>query len=380
MWYISSYRSESPTHAWRYGGGAPDWDYDTGAPNSGWLMSPPIDLSLCTLTNAHLRFWSWYDTEEPYPAPPNRSSGFDIKKVQITTNGGASWSDLYVYAWPANLDRTWEHIEINLAAYIGQTIQIRFFFDTVDDQNNAYEGWWIDDVTVGDFPIDATLMVRLREAASITFDSGGSAAPINRDTVVGQTSGAIGKIQMDPVLASGSWATNDAAGLMTITNLNGTFQIGETVTMSASATSVIVQGFSARDNYLRAFYGYRDACGVPSAQYLDEDKLASPRGSLNWPPENVSEWEAANDYFTLVQWDAVNASVLTAELVTSLDEPNAVIRSWEPELLTDPLGGFTDIELGLHASGKGALNAYFDDFGLKAVVETGSGATQPIQE
>ena len=371
----------SPTHAWRYGRGNPDWDYDTGlAANDGWLMSPPVDLSICTMTSARLRFWSWYDTEEPYPSPPNRSAGFDIKKVQITDNGGASWSDLYVYSWPANLDRTWEHIEINLGAYIGQTIQIRFVFDTVDDQNNDYEGWYIDDVTIGDFPLESTLMIRIREAASISFNAGGSETPVNGDTVVGQTSGAFGKIQMDPMLSSGAWATNDATGIMTINNLNGTFQVGEVVSAAASTTSVTVVGFSDRDNYLRAYYGYRDACGTASAQYLDEDKQANPRGTLNWPPNNVSDWEAANDYFTLVQWDAINPAVATLEIVNAAAEPNAVIRSWEPELLTDPFGAFTDVELGLHAGGKGALNAYFDDFGLKAVIERGSGATAPIQE
>jgi hypothetical protein len=182
------------------------------------------------------------------------------------------------------------------------------------------------------------------------------------------------------MLSSGTWAGNDAAGIMTINNLNGIFQLGELVTASASSTQMTVLAFSDRDNYMRAYYGYRDACLAPSAQYLDEGKRANPRGTLNWPPGNVSEWEAANDYFTLVQWDAVNYGPGTLEVVNSADEPDAVIRSWEPELLTDPIVPFNDIELGLHAGGKGALNAYFDDFGLKAVISRGRGATPPIQE
>jgi len=376
LWYISSYRSASPSNAWRYGLGAAPWDYDTGAANDGWLASPPIDLSICPLTNARLRFWSWYETEESVTG----RVGFDVKKVQISNDGGATWSDLYVYSWPANLDQTWEHLEFNLAGYIGQTIQIRFVFNTGDSFNNAYEGWYIDDVTIGDFPIDSTLMVRIQEAASITFDTGGSSAPLEGDTVIGQTSGARGKIQREPMLSAGTWAGNDAAGIMTINNLSGTFQTGELVTAVGSSTQVTVLAFSDRDNYLRAYYGYRDACLAPSAQYLDEGKQASPRGTLNWPPNNVSEWEAANDYFTLVQWDAVNYGPGTLEVVNSADEPDAVIRSWEPELLTDPIGPFGDIELGLHAGGKGALNAYFDDFGLKAVISRGRGATPPIQE
>ena len=225
-------------------------------------------------------------------------------------------------------------------------------------------------------------MVRIQEAASITFDTGGSETPIDGDTVIGQISGAFGKIRRDPLLSSGAWASSDAAGIMTITNLNGVFQIGETVTATASTTQVTVQAFSARDNYIRAYYGYRDACGIPSVQYFDEDKLANPRNvpPLNWPPDNVSQWEAANDYFTEVQWDGINTAVATMEIVNSVDEPDAVIRSWEPELLTSPLGSFSDIEIALHASGKGALNTYFDDFGLKAVIGRGSGTLPPLQE
>jgi len=377
LWHITNNRSESPDNAWHYGRGAPDWDYDVGI-NDGWLMSPPIDLSVCPLVNARLRFWSWYATEEPVTG----RVGFDEKKVQISNTGGASWSDLYVYSWPANLDQTWEHLEFNLGGYIGQTVLIRFLFSTNDANNNDYEGWYIDDVTIGDFPQESTLMVRVQEAASITFDTGGSATPVDGDTVIGQTSGAFGKIHRDPMLSSGAWASSDAAGTMTINNLNGVFIVGETVTATASTTQVTVLGFSARDNYIRALYGYPDACGTASSQYLDEDKLANPRNvpPLNWAPDNVSQWEAANDYFRLVQWDGFNTALGTMQVVNSIDEPDAVIRSWEPELLTSPIGPFNDIELGLHASGKGALNTYFDDFGLKAVIGRGSGTLPPIQE
>ncbi len=201
LWHITNNRSASPDNAWHYGRGAPDWDYDVGA-NDGWLMSPPIDLSVCPLASARLRFWSWYATEEPFTG----RVGFDEKKVQISDDGGASWSDLYVYAWPANLDQTWERLEFDLGGYIGQTIQIRFNFSTNDANSNDYEGWYIDDVTIGDFPLESTLMVRIQEAASITFDTGGSETPTDGDTVVGQISGAFGKIHRNPILSSGAWA------------------------------------------------------------------------------------------------------------------------------------------------------------------------------
>jgi len=37
---------------------------------------------------------------------------------------------------------------ISLSAYAGQTIQIRFKFDSMDSAYNTYTGWLVDDVVV----------------------------------------------------------------------------------------------------------------------------------------------------------------------------------------------------------------------------------------
>src|SRR5262249_23801841 len=37
---------------------------------------------------------------------------------------------------------------VDLSAYAGQTVQIRFRFDTVDKKNNNFEGWYVDDVRI----------------------------------------------------------------------------------------------------------------------------------------------------------------------------------------------------------------------------------------
>jgi hypothetical protein len=37
---------------------------------------------------------------------------------------------------------------ISLAAYAGQSIQVRFTFDSIDSAYNNYTGWLIDDVVV----------------------------------------------------------------------------------------------------------------------------------------------------------------------------------------------------------------------------------------
>src|SRR5262249_51747497 len=53
----------------------------------------------------------------------------------------------------------WVSRAIDLSAYAGQTIRIRFSFDTEDSHFNDFEGWYVDDVNVFDtagFPLRAS--------------------------------------------------------------------------------------------------------------------------------------------------------------------------------------------------------------------------------
>ncbi len=51
-------------------------------------------------------------------------------------------------AVPLPTAEKWRIETIDLSAYAGQTIRIRFHFDTVDAEKNRFEGWWVDDVTI----------------------------------------------------------------------------------------------------------------------------------------------------------------------------------------------------------------------------------------
>jgi hypothetical protein len=42
----------------------------------------------------------------------------------------------------------------NLSSYIGNIVQIRFRFDTIDGQFNNFEGWYIDDVRIENKPLN----------------------------------------------------------------------------------------------------------------------------------------------------------------------------------------------------------------------------------
>lgn len=136
LWHLSTARSNSPVTSQAYNDGV---DYATGGPNSGTLTSPPIDLTAAT--EALLTFAHWYETES-YPLP------YDLRQVQISTNNGLSWNVLRQWDSTMPNQLSWAPIGLDLSAYVGQTVRIRFLFDTVDAAANNFEGWYVDDVTV----------------------------------------------------------------------------------------------------------------------------------------------------------------------------------------------------------------------------------------
>jgi hypothetical protein len=100
------------------------------------------------LDRATLRFWTWYDIE----------NGWDYGYVQVSNDGGNTWHILRGpsttdanpnsnnYGWGYTGSQTWVEQEIDLSAYAGQEISLRFEYVT-DDALNA-PGWLIDDVSI----------------------------------------------------------------------------------------------------------------------------------------------------------------------------------------------------------------------------------------
>lgn len=373
LWHISEHRSKSLSHAWYYGQ-ENTWNYDTGSTNSGSLISQ--DINLCSFSNATLTFWSWYETQ---PAP--FANTHDRKYVDVSTNGGHTWTQVYQITLPPHDMKTWEQISVNLSSYIGRIINIRFRFDTGDISDNQYEGWYVDDIKVtGDyqFPVnEATLTARIVEAASLDFTANGT-TEIEDGDIITQSSSAMGTVVGKPILSSGSWAGGDATGVILLNNLprdtDGSitvpFQDGSISVEGKGTNLATVSNFRGKDNFIRAYYADPTGCGTPNIYPLDEERRAYPRDDdIQWPSDNLDDdcnWTADKDYFTLVQWDAVKSSVASITEISSLCEPDAILRSSESKLLTPDTYEFSDSELGLHALGHGATNVYFDDFAIQA--------------
>ncbi|MCK5051469.1 MAG: choice-of-anchor D domain-containing protein [Candidatus Cloacimonetes bacterium] len=138
LWHQTNLSFNSPISSWWCGIEA-QGNYETGNTISTALISPAIDLTTISLP-VGLYFYEAYDTEP----------GYDNCMVDVTTDGGSSWIPLrgaYGSA-PSGYSGGWIFTALDLTPYLGNLLQIRFYFDTGDPVGNFFTGWFVDDVLV----------------------------------------------------------------------------------------------------------------------------------------------------------------------------------------------------------------------------------------
>jgi hypothetical protein len=148
--------------------------------NYGSLTSPPVTLP--AQGASYLRFSYRAVTESSY-------SFWDQRRVQISVDGGP-FQDIQVAenGGPLNgqqKDPLWDDAQdwwlvspaIDLSAYAGKTVRVRFYFFTGDDLNNIGDGWQIDSVSISSEPDDTSC------AESTRNDGLAAATPVS----LGQT-------------------------------------------------------------------------------------------------------------------------------------------------------------------------------------------------
>jgi hypothetical protein len=129
------------------------------------LTSPPIAIPAGS--TAYLRFREYAHTESPGPY-------WDQRLVQISVNAGP-FTDLYQF----QDDPTdwWVYSPfLNLSAFAGMTVRIRFHFDQVDATDNGTLGWRIDDVALNTTAPDVS------KAEAVPNDSTAKATPLAMDS------------------------------------------------------------------------------------------------------------------------------------------------------------------------------------------------------
>ena len=141
--YISnSGMSHSGTYSWwyqnEYG------DYDDILPNSGSLTSPPISI---TSAGYFLRFYYRYQSE-------TTGTKWDQRWLQVSIDGGPFINRVQFSDDPQISESTsWlRNKAIDLSAYSGHIIRIRFNFSTLDATANNFSGWGIDDFSITTTP------------------------------------------------------------------------------------------------------------------------------------------------------------------------------------------------------------------------------------
>ncbi len=157
-WQTTTHRSLSSSHS-LYFGLPNDWSYFEGdwekICNWNWLFGwlchwavvgsrehATVTSGPITLPNApalNLDFALWLQTEED----PN----YDNLRVQIVVDGTVDtlWNSASINGTTNN---KWRFIHIDIGAYAGDTVRLRFDFDTVDGSSNDFEGAYIDDITI----------------------------------------------------------------------------------------------------------------------------------------------------------------------------------------------------------------------------------------
>ncbi|MEW6181456.1 MAG: peptidoglycan DD-metalloendopeptidase family protein [Chloroflexota bacterium] len=133
-WHATGGWQHTGTH-WRYGNG-------TTYSGSGSLTSPPIRLP--ESGSPYLYFNYRYRTESPAP-------WWDQRRLQISVDGGP-FSDLPGWGQfsndPATANTWLSTPNIDLSAYRGRTIRIRFYFNALDGNYNQGVGWEIENFQI----------------------------------------------------------------------------------------------------------------------------------------------------------------------------------------------------------------------------------------
>ena len=145
LWHQSTYRTVPGSGASWYYGDETKRSYDTGARTGGTLAFKPVTV---VAGSPLLTYNSWRSTET--------NAIYDACQVQVSTNGGSTWSTVQQVF---DVLGSWNAMSVSLYSYSGQSVMVRFLFDSYNGNDNNHEGWYISDPRIGAVPITPWLDV-----------------------------------------------------------------------------------------------------------------------------------------------------------------------------------------------------------------------------
>ncbi len=152
LWHLDTYRSAGGNYSAAYNlptAAAPGRTYNTGTSNWGTLYSAAVDVTGAPAV--YFDVWSWLETENVGYAPAPTFDRALIGVYDVAMNPVFMFGpDINAFA-----DSAWEHLFSNdfkpvLDSYAVSQFRLGFYFDTIDDEANDYEGWYLDDLRVHD--------------------------------------------------------------------------------------------------------------------------------------------------------------------------------------------------------------------------------------
>ncbi len=156
QWHLETYRNHTYAGqtSWKCGG---EGSLTYGNQNYALLETAPFELP----AGARLEFWHWMDAEASAAYP---DSCYDGGLLEISTDGGASWTQLFSQRGYTHLIRDgsvpgpfpsgtpvwsgafdWTEEWVDLSGFEGPA-QVRFAFGS--DGADVREGWYVDDVRI----------------------------------------------------------------------------------------------------------------------------------------------------------------------------------------------------------------------------------------
>ena len=125
-----------------YFGREGSWNYDTSSREWSTLESPAISLPAGSGYFLEFKHWRAAEDTVRWDVPPFY---FDPGIIYVRRPGTGEY---YQVGFAFRNTNGWETRRIDLSGFAGKTIQIGFYFDTWDQFNNDFEGWYLDDVRI----------------------------------------------------------------------------------------------------------------------------------------------------------------------------------------------------------------------------------------
>lgn len=143
-WQVASTKNHTAAGAYSW------FVSDVASTKEDGLYSPEYDITEVST----LEFWHFMDSE----------SGYDGGVLEISDDGGTSWTDLGPHITSGGYDRSfsggplsgrdgwtgtydaWKQVSVDLAAWAGKTVRFRWHYAC--DTSSSLTGWWVDDIVV----------------------------------------------------------------------------------------------------------------------------------------------------------------------------------------------------------------------------------------